>query len=118
MRLLWSILVLTVLTFTISGITMCRPDIKLTASGYMENQGIKSFVFGIDVRNVDNEPLLVSPEDWQAVSAFGRYNLTGNAINIDPGASGSLSLKTVGTFSPKELVYMPNGEKLSLAGRM
>jgi len=117
MRLILLFVLGTLLALTVSGNTMAKPDIKLTAAGYVETQGIKSFVFGIDVRNVDNASLQVSPGDWQAVSDFGRYNLTGNTLKLDPGASGSLSLQANGVVSPKELVYK-NGEKLSLQGRL
>ena len=114
---LWLLLVLTVVLLA-SAVTEAHPDIKLSTAGTIENMGVKTFLFGVDVLNPDNSPLQVSPGDFVASSPFGSYNLTGNTLKLDPGASGSLSLKASGAVSPRELVYRPNGESLSLVGRM
>src|SRR5271157_1671747 len=118
MRLILLFVLGTLLALTVSGNCIAHPDIKLSTAGTIENMGVKTFLFGVDVLNPDNSPLQVSPGDFVASSPFGSYNLTGNTLKLDPGASGSLSLKASGAVSPMELVYRPNGESLSLAGRM
>lgn len=93
--------------------------INLSTAGYTEAQGLKHFIFGLDVVNAQEKPQVVSPADFQARDAFGNtYQISGDELQLSPRGSGSLSLYAQGKITPRVLVYEPDEISLDLSGRL
>jgi len=82
-------------------------------AGFHENQNQKTWIVTLDVKNQDQEPQLIRPEDFQGKDAFGNIcQLQGQILELPPAANSSMSLMSEGKIAPRTLTYTP--EQLSL----
>ncbi len=119
MRLLSHLVCLALVALTASAISQGQLYINLSTIGYTEVQGVKHFVFGVDVTNRDLQQTQVSSSDFVARDPYGTtYQVTGDELKLQPGASGRLSLAMQGKISPQKLIYSPEQISLDLSGRL
>jgi hypothetical protein len=119
MRLLLPLVFLALVALTASAVSAQGIFIKLSTAGYTETQGLKHFIFGLDVVNAQKENQVVSPADFLARDVFGNtYQISGDELQLSPRGSGSLSLYAQGKITPRVLVYEPDEISLDLLGRL
>lgn len=119
MRLLLPLVFLALVALTASALAEAQLYINLSTAGYTETQGLKHFIFGLDVVNAQEESQVVSAADFQTRDVFGNtYQVSGDELQLSPRGSGSLSLYAQGKITPRVLVYEPDEISLDLSGRL
>lgn len=113
MRLLWPLVLLTLVAMTASANAEAQLYIKVTGAGFVEHYQQKTWTVTLQVENQAHEPQIIMPGDFQGLDAFGNtYQFQGERVELPPAGNSSIGLQTVGKTAPRSLTYTP--EKLSL----
>ncbi len=117
MRLLLPLVLLTLVALTASTVSLGQLYIKVTGAGFHENQNQKTWIVTLDVKNQDQEPQIIRPEDFQGKDAFGNIcQLQGQSLELPPAANSSMSLMSQGKIAPRTIEYLPGSQEFDLKG--